>query len=52
MALPGKGRHSEWWAHVLKTLSGPGGFGEEFYRDGSRAILLIRIKLFAGPVFF
>ena len=29
----------------------PGGFGKEFYSDGLRAGLLIRIRTSTGPVF-
>ena len=30
----------------------PGGFGEEFYSNGSRAGLLVRIRVCARPVLF
>ena len=50
IALPGKGGHSG--AVPLKTLCpSSGGFGEGFYRNGSRAGLLVRIRVCAGPAF-
>ena len=48
IALPGKGGHSGFMP--LKTVCpSPGGFGEEFCSNGSRAGLLIRIRVCAGP---
>ena len=48
IALPGKGGHSG--LVPLKTVCpNLGGFGEEFYSNGSRAGLLIRIRVCAGP---
>ena len=48
IALPGKGGHSG--LVPLKTVCpNPGGFGEEFYSKGSRAGLLIRIRVCARP---
>ena len=46
IALPGKGGHSG-----LVPLDTPslGGFGEEFDSHGSRAGLVIRIRVCAGP---
>ena len=48
IALPGKGGHSR--LMPLKTVC-PNleGFGEEFYSNGSRVGLLIRIRVCAGP---
>ena len=49
IALPGKGGHRE--LMPLRTVCpNPRGFGEEFYRNGSRVELLIRIRVCAGPV--
>ena len=48
IALPGKGGHSR--LMPLKTVCpNPGRFGEGFYSNGSRAGLLIRIRVCAGP---
>ena len=47
IALPGKGGHSG--LMPLKNVSQPEGFGEEFYSNGSRVGLLIRIRGCAGP---
>ena len=48
IALPGKKGHRG--LVPLKTVcSNPGGFGEEFYSNGSRVGLLIRIRVCAGP---
>ena len=48
IALPGKGGHIG--LMPLKTVCpNPGGFGEEFYSNGSRVGLLIRIRVCAGP---
>ena len=50
IALPGKGGHSG--LMPLKTMCpNPGGFGEEFDSSGSRAGLLIRIRVCAEPTF-
>ena len=46
--LPGKGGTQQ--PHASKTVCpNPGGFGEEFYSNGSRAELLTRIRVCAGP---
>ena len=48
IALPGEGGHSG--LVPLKTVCpNPEGFGEEVYSNGSRAELLIRIRVCAGP---
>ena len=48
IALPGKGGCSG--LVPLKTVCpNPGGFGEEFYSDGSRVGLLISIRVCEGP---
>ena len=50
IALPGKGGHSGF--NPSKTVCpNLGGFGEEFYSNGSREVLLIRIRVCAGPAF-
>ena len=50
VTLPGKGGHSR--LLPLKTVSHPGGFGKEFYSNGSRAGLLIRLGCVQGLYFF
>ena len=51
IALPGRGGHSR--LMPSKTVCpNPGGFGEEFYSNGSRVGLLIRIRVCAGPASF
>ena len=48
IALPGKGGDSR--LLPSKTVGpNPGGFSEEFYNNGSRPGLLIRIRVYAGP---
>ena len=48
IALPGKEGHSG--LMPLKSVCpNLGGFGEEFYSNGSRAELLIRVRVCAGP---
>ena len=48
IVLPVKGRHSG--LMPLKTVCpNLGGFGQEFYSNGSRAELLIRVRVCAGP---
>ena len=48
IALPSNGGHSG--LVPLKTLCpNPEGFGEEFYSKGSKAGLLVRIRVCAGP---
>ena len=50
IALSGKGGHSR--LMPLRTVCPHlGGSGEEFYSNSSRAGLLIRIKVCAGPAF-
>ena len=48
IALPGKGGHT---GFVPSQVVYPslGGVGEEFYSDGSRVGLLIRIRVCEGP---
>ena len=48
-ALPGKGGHSR-LVPVKTVCPNLGGSGEEFYGNGSRVGLLIRIRVCAGPV--
>ena len=50
IVLPGKGGHSRLMPSKL-CVPTQGGFGEEFYSSGSRAGLLIRIRVCAGPAF-
>ena len=48
IALPGRAGHSG--LLPSKTMCpNLGGFGEEFYSNGSRAGLLVRIRVCAGP---
>ena len=49
IALPGKGGHSG--LVPQKLCPNPGGFGEEFYSNGSRVKLLGRSRVCAGPAF-
>lgn len=53
IALPGKGGHRRLMPSKLgvPTLGWGKGFGEEFDSRASRAVLLMRIKVFAGPGF-
>ena len=48
IALPGKGGNSRLMPLKI-ACPNPGGFGENFYSNGSRAGLLIRIRVCAGP---
>ena len=48
ISLPGKGGHSG--LMLSKLCPNLERFGEEFYRNGSRMRLLIRIRVYAGPV--
>ena len=49
IALPGKGGHSR-LIPLKAVCPNLGGFGVEFYSNGSRARLLIRIRVCAGLV--
>ena len=48
ISLPGKGGHSG--LMLSKLCPNLERFGEEFYSNGSRMRLLIRIRVYAGPV--
>ena len=48
ISLPGKGGHSG--LMLSKLCPNLERFGEEFYSNGSRLRLLIRIRVYAGPV--
>ena len=47
IVLPGKGNTAG--SCPEKLCPNAGGFGEEFYSNGSRGALLIRIRVCAGP---
>ena len=49
-ALPSKGGHS-WPMPSKLCVPTQGGFGEEFYSNGSRVRFLIRSSVCAGPAF-
>ena len=49
IALPSEGDTAG--CRPQNCVSQPESFGEEFYTSGSRAILLIRIKVCEGPAF-
>lgn len=49
IALPSEGDTAG--CHPQNSVSHPERFGEEFYSNGSRAVLLIRIRCVEGPAF-
>ena len=49
-ALPGRRGHSGLLPSKI-LCPNPGGYGEEFYSNGSRSGLLVRIRFCAGPAF-